>query len=33
MNDYIAKPFVKKQLADLLERYFPAAELGVRKAS
>jgi CheY-like chemotaxis protein len=33
MNDYIAKPFVKKQLADLLEKYFPATETGARKAS
>ena len=33
MNDYIAKPFVKKQLADLLEKYFPTAEIGARKAS
>ena len=33
MNDFIAKPFVKKQLVALLERYFPAAEFGERKAS
>ena len=33
MNDFIAKPFVKKQLAALLTRFFPAAELGSRKAS
>ena len=33
MNDFIAKPFVKKQLAALLERFFPAAEIGSRKAS
>jgi PAS domain S-box-containing protein len=33
MNDYIAKPFVKKQLARLLDLYFPPAELGDRKAS
>ena len=33
MNDFIAKPFVKKQLAALLRRFFPAAELGSRKAS
>jgi len=33
MNDFIAKPFVKKQLAVLLERFFPAAEIGTRKAS
>jgi PAS domain S-box-containing protein len=33
MNDYIAKPFVKIQLANLLEKYFPAAEIGARKAS
>ena len=32
MNDYIAKPFVKKQLARLLNLYFPPAELGARKA-
>jgi len=32
MNDYIAKPFVKKQLARLLDLYFPPAELGARKA-
>jgi len=33
INDFIAKPFVKKQLAALLQRFFPAAELGSRKAS
>ena len=33
MNDFIAKPFVKKQLAALLERFFPATEIGTRKAS
>ncbi len=33
MNDFIAKPFVKKQLVALLERYFPSAESGSRKAS
>jgi PAS domain S-box-containing protein len=33
MNDFIAKPFVKKQLVALLERYFPSAEPGARKAS
>jgi PAS domain S-box-containing protein len=33
MNDFIAKPFVKKQLAALLDRFFPAAEFGTRKAS
>ena len=33
MNDFIAKPFVKKQLVTLLERFFPAAESGSRKAS
>ncbi len=32
MNDYIAKPFVKKQLARLLNLYFPPVELGARKA-
>ena len=32
MNDFIAKPFVKKQLMTLLERYFPAADFGTRKA-
>ena len=32
MNDFIAKPFVKKQLAALLERYFPASDFGERKA-
>jgi len=33
MNDFITKPFVKKQLVALLERYFPAAKSGARKAS
>ncbi len=33
MNDFIVKPFVKKQLVTLLERYFPGAQLGSRKAS
>jgi CheY-like chemotaxis protein len=33
MNDFIAKPFVKKQLAGILERFFPEAEFGTRKAS
>jgi PAS domain S-box-containing protein len=33
MNDFIAKPFVKKQLAALLERFFPPTEIGTRKAS
>ena len=33
MNDYIAKPFVKKQLAALLDRYFPPAEPGSRKST
>ncbi|UCH41245.1 MAG: response regulator [Gammaproteobacteria bacterium] len=33
MNDFIAKPFVKKQLVTLLERFFPATESGSRKAS
>jgi CheY-like chemotaxis protein len=33
MNDFIAKPFVKKQLAALLERFFPATDSGTRKAS
>ncbi len=32
MNDYIAKPIVKKQLVALLDRYFPPAELDSRKA-
>ena len=32
MNDYIAKPFVKKQLASLLDLYFPPAVLDTRKA-
>jgi hypothetical protein len=27
------KPFVKKQLAGVLERFFPAPEMGTRKAS
>jgi len=33
MNDFIAKPFVKKQLAEVLERFFPAPQIGTRKAS
>jgi PAS domain S-box-containing protein len=33
MNDFIAKPFVKKQLAEVLDRFFPTAEIGARKAS
>jgi CheY-like chemotaxis protein len=33
MNDFIAKPFVKKQLVSLLERYFPTADSVARKAS
>ncbi len=33
MNDFIAKPFVKKQLASLLERFFPTADAGTRRAS
>jgi PAS domain S-box-containing protein len=33
MNDFIAKPFVKKHLVTLLERYFPAIDIGDRKAS
>ena len=32
MNDYIAKPFVKKQLARLLDLYLPPAELDSRRA-
>ena len=32
MNDFIAKPFVKKHLVALLERYFPAIDTGDRKA-
>lgn len=32
MNDYIAKPFVKKQLAALLDRYFPPTQLGKPKS-
>ncbi|MDH3535103.1 MAG: response regulator [Gammaproteobacteria bacterium] len=31
MNDFIAKPFVKKQLVTLLARYFPAADIGACK--
>ena len=31
MNDYIAKPFVKKQLARLLDLYFPPTQLDDRK--
>ena len=33
MDDFIPKPFVKKQLVNLLERYFPSADIGTRKAS
>jgi PAS domain S-box-containing protein len=33
MNDFIAKPFVKKQLTEVLERFFPAPQAGTRKAS
>lgn len=33
MNDFIAKPFVKKQLVGLLERYFPSAIYRSQKAS
>ncbi|MCP4390031.1 MAG: response regulator [Gammaproteobacteria bacterium] len=33
MNDFIAKPFIKKQLTALLERYFPSAHIDTRKAS
>ena len=33
MNDFIAKPFVKKQLVTLLDRYFPSADIGTRRAS
>ncbi|MDH3633394.1 MAG: response regulator [Gammaproteobacteria bacterium] len=33
MNDYIAKPFVKKQLVALLDRYFPPAKLDNRKST
>lgn len=33
MNDYIAKPFVKKQLTALLDRYFPPVELDSRKST
>ncbi len=33
MDDFIPKPFVKKQLVNLLERYFPSSEVGTRKAS
>ena len=32
MNDFIAKPFVKKQLVNLLERYFPSVNVGSKKA-
>ena len=31
MNDFIAKPFVKKQLATILERYFPSGIYRSRK--
>ena len=33
MDDFIPKPFVKKQLVNLLERYFPSTDIGTRKAS
>ena len=33
MDDFIPKPFVKKQLVNLLERYFPSTDVGTRKAS
>ncbi len=33
MDDFIPKPFVKKQLINLLERYFPSTDVGTRKAS
>ena len=33
MNDYIAKPFVKKQLVALLDRYFPPAQPDKRKSA
>ncbi|MDJ0778404.1 MAG: ATP-binding protein [Gammaproteobacteria bacterium] len=33
MDDFIPKPFVKKQLVNLLERYFPSSDAGTRKAS
>jgi PAS domain S-box-containing protein len=33
MNDFIAKPFVKQQLTEVLDRFFPTAEIGARKAS
>ena len=33
MNDYIAKPFVKKQLVALLDRYFPPTKLGNGKST
>jgi len=33
MNDFVAKPFVKKQLVTLLGRYFPAIDISDRKAS
>jgi len=33
MNDFIAKPFVKKQLVTLLSRFFPETEIDDRKAS
>ena len=33
MNDFIAKPFVKNQLAGVLERFFPTSEFGARQPS
>jgi len=33
MNDFTAKPFIKKQLAAVLDRFLPMAEIGTRKAS
>ena len=33
MNDFMAKPFVKKQLVALLERYFPTVPIRSQKAS
>ncbi|MCP4874603.1 MAG: response regulator [Gammaproteobacteria bacterium] len=33
MNDYIAKPIVKKELAAVLQRYFPTTEISTRKPS
>ena len=32
MNDFVAKPFAKKQLFRLLERYFPSPEGESKKA-